>query len=154
MDKVLYNHRLILPVSDFFEDMLEDERNIYFNGALCDYAYIMREKNALISVTLNEMDLSQSDVERRISAYHATYSRLAPGFVFGEMKIKSVGATNTAVLSFKSNALERDLYNLVIVSNLSDKELVITFHCDIRDSFFFTPIVAKMLNEMQVKNPS
>lgn len=151
-----YDNNMYISIPDTFVKMTDAEKESFFSNGKFDFAYINHEYNAFITIVLNNIELNKLDVEERIVKYYNMYNRLAPGFIFGEMKIKHGTDSDTALLSFKSNALERDMFNLLTVSNLLNKELVVTFSCNINDSIMFLPQITNMIYEMElnIKNKS
>ena len=146
----LFNNELVIYVPEIFESMTGGEMKNIFRDARFNHAFIDRSKNAVIGIALKDEQLYQNEVEQKIKNYYILYSRLAPGFVFGELKLRSEKNINTGILTFKSNAPARDLFNLVSVSNFHDKELFIMFSCNIQDSIYYFPRITNIINEMKI----
>ena len=78
--------------------------------------------------------MEKEQVGKRIAEYQSSYARMAPGFVMGELLEKKGKRHNAAILTFKSNAPTRDLYNIVSIMNVEGRELFLTFSCDLQDA--------------------
>ncbi len=145
----LFDDRLIINIPESFEIMTVDEVKIVFRNTGFNYAFIDRNKNAVMGIVLKDGKLDKEGVEKKISDYYIMYSRLAPGFILGEMKVKYGDRVNIGALTFKSNAPTRDLFNIVSVSNFFDQELFLMFSCNIKDSVYYLPQITKFINEIE-----
>lgn len=133
MEEVLYEN-INVKLPDDFRKMTEEEVKMYYNDIIFDSAFIEPEKKAVLGIVKNKNELEQEQVGRRIAEYQSSYARMAPGFVMGELLEKKGERHNAAILTFKSNAPARDLYNIVSVMNMEGKELFLTFSCDLQDA--------------------
>lgn len=133
MEEVLYEN-INVKLPDDFRKMTEEEVKMYYNDIIFDSAFIEPEKKAVLGIVKNKNELEQEQVGRRIAEYQSSYARMAPGFVMGELLEKKGERHNAAILTFKSNAPVRDLYNIVSVMNMEGKELFLTFSCDLQDA--------------------
>lgn len=146
----LYSNKLIMELPEGFDCMNEEEIIKYFSNHKFDYSFISREKNSVIGVFVNDTPLGSDKVDERINQYYATYSRMTPGFVMGEMKIKPSDDVSIAMFSFKSNAPERDLFNIIAVANFLEKELFILASGDMKDVEALMPEFVKMIDKMKI----
>lgn len=133
MEEVLYEN-INVKLPDDFRKMTEEEVKMYYNNITFDSAFIEPEKKAVLGIVKNKNELEQEQVGRRIAEYQSSYARMAPGFVMGELLEKKGERHNAVILTFKSNAPARDLYNIVSVMNMEGKELFLTFSCDLQDA--------------------
>lgn len=141
---------LQIEITDEYDEMNKQEVERYYNNLNINYAYINRENNSAICFVLLENPLEKKDVQRKITEYQQYYSRMVPGFRMGELMLRRADKFNTGILTFQSNAPTRTLFNLMAVSNLNDKELVMNMCCEINDAFEMLPKFVKMVNSMKV----
>lgn len=151
MSKIdIYNGKLKIDLPDGFEQMNDEENKKFFSEHKLNYSYILREKNTVVGIVVNDVPLNNETVEKRINQYYALYSRMAPGFVMGEMKMKQSEENTFGILSFKSNAPERDLFNIVLVANFNGKELFIIATGNMQDAESLIPKYVKMIDQMVI----
>lgn len=141
---------LQIEITDEYDEMNKQEVAQYYKNLAINYAYINREKNSVICFVLLENTLEKINVQRKITEYQQYYSRMIPGFRMGELMLRRTDKFNTGVLTFQSNAPTRTLFNLMAVSNLNDKELVMNMCCDMNDAIEMLPKFVKMVNSMKV----
>lgn len=122
---------LSTTIPDGFVGAEENERKAYFGGTPMDYAFVEKEKGAVIGVVRTQNTLADEQVEKQIAAYQQYYSRMAPGFAMGEMRKSSRNNHNIALMTYKSNAPTKDLYNILAITTLDGKELLFLFSCDL-----------------------
>lgn len=133
MEKILYES-INVRLPDEFRTMTEEEVRMYYNNITFDCVFIEPEKKAVLGIVKNNNELEKEQVGKRIAEYQSNYARMAPGFVMGELLEKKGKAHNAAILTFKSNAPTRDLYNIVSIMNMEGRELFLTFSCDLQDA--------------------
>lgn len=123
-----------ITIPDGFVAAEENECKARFRGAAMDYAFIEKEKGAVIGVVRTQNTLTDEQVEKQILAYQQYYSRMAPGFSMGEMRKSNRKNHNIALMTYKSNAPTKDLYNILAITTLGGKELLFLFACDLKDA--------------------
>lgn len=146
----LFSNQLIIELPEGFEYMNEEENKSFFPNHIFDYSFILRDKNSVMGIELNDTPLACGDVEERINQYYTLYSRMTPGFVMGEMKIKPSNDVSFGIFSFKSNAPKRDLFNIVMVANFFEKELFVIATGDLNDAEILIPEFIKMIDQMEI----
>ena len=147
MEKVLYEN-ISVNLPDGFRMMTEKEVQMYYNNIRFDNAFIEPEKKAVLGIVKNQNELEQEQVGKRIAEYQSSYARMAPGFVMGELLEKKGERHNAAILTFKSNAPTRDLYNIVAIMNFEGKELFITFSCNLQDASGLMFVALKVIENV------
>lgn len=130
---ILYN-KLNITLPAEFEAITSDRVPQYYGAAAMEHVFVREDAEAVIGITRPGNELADPDVEDRIQAYQRYYSRMAPGFVLGEMCKNTVSGHSVAFMSFKSNAPERDLYNILAITALDGQELLISCSCDLKDA--------------------
>lgn len=128
--------------------MESEDNKLYFNYVPVDYSYIYRDKGLVIGIVKNDNILEQEGVEERVNEYCRLYSRMTPGFVMGEMKIKHDTAHNFGVFTFKSNAPDRDLFNIFSITNYDNKELCLFFSGTYIDAPQYIPLFVELIDKM------
>ena len=73
---------------------------------------------------------------------------MAPGFTMGELLEKKGDKHSAAILTYKFNALMRDLYNIVAIMDYEDRELFLTFSCGLQDALTFMFEVLKIIEDI------
>lgn len=129
----LYN-KLSLTLPEGFDAISKEETPNFFGTTAMDHVFALKGKNAVIGITRPGNSLTDQEIEERIQGYQRYYSRMAPGFVLGEMCKKTISGQCVAFMTFKSNAPTRDLYNILAITLLDDQEVLISCSCDIQDA--------------------
>lgn len=110
----------------------------YFGSTPVDYAFLNRDEGeAAIAIIRTGTELADSMVESQLVAYQQHYSRMVPGFQMGEMRKNNKAGHNVALMTYKSNAPAKDLFNLLAITTLNEKEIVFLFSCDMCNAFDF-----------------
>lgn len=146
MEKILYEG-ISIKLPEAFRTMTEDEVKMYYNNITFDSAFIEPEKKAVLGIVKNENELEQEQVGKRIAEYQSSYARMAPGFVMGELLEKKGEKHNAAILTFKSNAPMRDLYNIISIMNIEGRELFFTFSCDLQDAPALMRVMLRIIED-------
>ena len=146
MEKILYEG-INIKLPEEFRTMTEDEVQMYYNNIAFDSAFIEPEKKAVLGIVKNENELEQEQVGKRIAEYQSSYARMAPGFVMGELLEKKGEKHNAAILTFKSNAPMRDLYNIISIMNIEGRELFFTFSCDLQDAPVLMRVMLRIIED-------
>lgn len=144
----LYN-KLSMELPEGFTAIDREEQKKYFGQTQADYAYILEEKQVFATIVRTGTDLTDDKVETQIAAYQQYYSRMVPGYKQGEMRISRKAGRNVAFMTYKSNAPTRDLYNMLAVTTLDGKELVILLACDMQDSINYMYKFLRILDSLQ-----
>lgn len=121
-----------ITIPDGFVAAEENERKARFRGVAMDYAFVEKEKGAVIGVVRTQYDLTDEQVEKKIAAYQQYYSRMTPGFEMGELRKSNRDNHSIALMTYKSNAPTKDLYNILAITTLEGKELLFLFACDLK----------------------
>lgn len=109
----------------------------HFGSTPIDYAFLHSDKGAAVGVINTGTELTDAMVEAQLVAYQQHYSRMVPGFQMGEMRKSGKAGRNVAFMTYKSNAPTKDLYNILAITTLNEKEIVFLFSCDMRDAVDF-----------------
>lgn len=147
MEEILYEN-INVKLPDEFRRMTEEEGKMYYNNITFDSAFIEPEKKAVLGIVKSKNELKQEQVGRRIAEYQSSYARMTPGFVMGELLEKKGERHNAAILTFKSNAPARDLYNIVSIMNMEGTELFLTFSCDLQDAPSLMGVMLKIIEDI------
>lgn len=137
-----------VKLPDGFKAMAEEEVKLYYNNIKFDSVFIENEKKAVLGIVQSKNNLLAEQVGKRIAEYQSSYARMTPGFVMGELLEKKGEKHNAAILTFKSNAPMRDLYNIVAIMDYEDRELFLTFSCDLRDAQTFMFKILKIVEDI------
>ena len=122
----LYDDCLTLMIPDSFVEMNAEEKIKRFSAsALPTFCCIDREANSVISVLRTSQTVTDDALLQRISAYQQGYSRMAPGFVMGEMVSRVVHGKLVYAMTFQSNAPTENLLNVVTLTSMDDEELLL-----------------------------
>lgn len=147
MEQITYEN-ISVKLPDGFKSMTEEEVKLYYNNVKFDSAFIQQEKKAVLGIVQNQNKLLAQQVGKRIEEYQNSYARMAPGFTMGELLEKKGDKHSAAILTYKSNALMRDLYNIVAIMDYEDRELFLTFSCGLKDAQTFMFEVLKIIEDI------
>ena len=123
---------LEMTIPDGFAVAEENVRKTHFSGTPVDYAFIEKEKDAVIGVVRTPNALPDEQVENQLLGYRQYYSRMVPGFAMGELRKSKRDNHNIALMTYKSNAPTKDMYNILAITTLGGKELLFLFACDLK----------------------
>lgn len=138
-----------MDLPECYREMTDEERACYYPVTKALHAYIYPEKKAVICSVETGKKLDKEGVEQSIYSYQRVYSRIAPGFEMGQIFLKNEEKFNVGVITFKSNALERDLFNLFAVLNVKDKEAQILMSCNVNDAVQFLDRYVDAINSIE-----
>lgn len=122
-----------LDIPNNYCKMNEDEMNKYYSKSF-SYAFIEKETSSVFCVIDDCVPLSENDITDRILGYQYAYQRMAPGFQMGEMLQQNINGKLVVILTFKSNAISRNLFNIIALTSANEKELKLLFTCDLKQS--------------------
>lgn len=122
-----------MDIPDSYCEMTEEEMNKYYSR-IFSHAFIEKETSSVFCVTDDLVTLSDEELTDRILGYQYAYQRMAPGFQMGEMLQQNINGQRVVVLTFKSNAVSRDLFNIVALTSVNNKELKLFFTCDLKQT--------------------
>lgn len=148
MDFNLYN-RLVVHIPEQYRAMTPEEKLRFFGTDQVEYSFLHPERNAVIRFTLTERSPEHADIVSQINALHRLYERMAPGFVMGQAGQKRRDDRDFGLLTFKSNAPERDLYNALVITDLGEKSLLISFACNLQDVVQLSMPFSKLIDTME-----
>lgn len=144
--------KIKVKLSDNFDEMTEEEKIEYYNNTFLDYAYIDRKDKSVLCVLNQKKELEKSNVESRTIEYLSLYRRMIPGYQEGEVLIRREKNFNMGIVSYKSNALTRDLFNVFSVMNFEEKEILIQMSCDLKVAFNKLPVFTNMLQSLYIED--
>ncbi|SCH39001.1 Uncharacterised protein [uncultured Collinsella sp.] len=142
--------RLAVPAD--FRPMNSDEISGHYGSFKLNEAFIQDADRAYLAIQFGEQALGQDGVTQRIDECERVYRRMSPGFVMGEKRLYTGGDAETAALSFKSNALDRDLLNMLAISSMAGKELFLLLTCNIEDAQRYIPIFTAMVESLRLES--
>lgn len=122
---------LDLPIS--YCQMTAEEMNKYYSKSFFN-AFIERKTNSIFCVADDCVSLSDDEIVDKVLGYQYAYQRMAPGFQMGEMLQQNINGKLVAILTFKSNAISRDLFNIIALTSVDNKELKLFFTCDLKQT--------------------
>lgn len=122
-----------LDIPNNYCKMTEDEMNKYYSKSL-SYAFIEKDTSSVFCVIDDCVTLSENEIIDRILGYQYAYQRMAPGFQMGEMLQQNINGKLVVILTFKSNAISRNLFNIIALTSVNDKELKLFFTCDLKQT--------------------
>lgn len=93
---------------------------------------INRSTNSYITFTITGAELQPSMVESKLAQYYNAYKRTVGGFQSGEIAKKDTKKSVIGAFQYLSTTLDRDLFNIFVLTSMQGKELIITMHCDQR----------------------
>ena len=133
MNVLLYKKiQLILP--DEYEEITAEEKDAYISSGKVDYLYAQKASRLLFTATKTGNALKDEDVPRSITTYLQLFTRMVPGFVKGQMLQKNICGKTVAILTYKSNAPDRDLFNIAVLLSLDGAEYQFHFVCTLSDA--------------------
>lgn len=147
METVLFK-KISVEIPDEFECVEGGVCKHFFGSTQVDYAFLPETADSAIGVIYTDMALKNDIVKDRIIEYQQYYSRMVPGFKMGEMRINDQTGRNVAFFSYKSNAPKIDLYNMLAITTLEDRELIFLFSCDIKQSIKYMYKFLRVLDSM------
>ena len=133
-------------IPDGFTAADKDEKKAHFGATPVDYAFLHPDKGAAVGIIRTGTELTDAMVESQLAAYQQHYSRMVPGFLMGEMRKSRKTGRNVAFMTYKSNAPARDLYNILAITTLNEKEIIFLCSCDMKDAVGF---MYKFLNLLE-----
>lgn len=136
MEIKLYE-KMNMTLPEGFSIAEEVDVKTYFGSTLVDYAFLNEAKSAAIGIVHTENDLEEAILESQINAYQQYYSRMVPGFQMGEMRKSNKKDNNIVFMTYKSNAPNRDFYNILALTAFEGKEIVFLFSCDMLEAVNF-----------------
>ena len=149
MDTYLFDDAITVQLPDQYEQMTAEEQRQHYSDNLPNYVFIYRKKEAYISAIQTDETLENEDVTDRLRLFQAQIERLTPGFVMGEMLAAKVQERNYALFTFKSNALTKDLYTIIVLTTFQRKELLFMFRCDLQDAFTLSTPFMRMIESIK-----
>ncbi len=126
--------KLAINIPDSYEEMSEEELRSTYPGIPVTKAFIQRDSNSVICLAASDQKLLKSDVKKRLNEYYTLYLRMVPGFKIGEMLIRRETLFNFGIMTYASHAMESDRFNILGLMNLDEKEILIQFNCNMKDS--------------------
>ena len=123
---------LSLNIPENYRLMTEDEVSRYYLGQTTGTAWIDEDANAVVRIDQSGREIPSEGLEALLQGYVAQYQRMAPGFVLGEVLINDTD--NVGVITFKSNAPTRDLFNILSVIDVAGQEYDVLATCDFDDA--------------------
>lgn len=144
---------VIIEIPDSFKEIGEKEiSQIYSGGLIINKAFCDQDAKAHIGIAVNGYFLNNDNLEERLSFYQNLYSRMTPGFFMGQMGINRDTDPYKAIMSFKSNTIERDLLNVLAITPYMEKELIVLCNCSMNDSPQLFRKFIKMIESISVLN--
>ncbi len=140
---------LSIELADVLRPADEEEKRRYFGASMPEHVFFSPEDQAVLAIVHGDAALDNSQVVERLAGYQQLYSRMAPGFQMGEMRVNDKTGRNVAIFSYRSNAPTRDLFNIFVLAAYQKRELVLSFSCDLNDGLRWMPLFLKMLDSLQ-----
>ena len=125
----LYNRKLkfILPES-YHEVVPEEIKKLPILNNKLDHVFVSAHGKSFVTVNCNGKELKAEEIENRIQYYYNTYRRISPGFEATDIMRKDKNAFSVCAFYFKSTTLTDDWYNLIAVTQIDNKEILVTMH--------------------------
>lgn len=133
MEKELFEG-MTIAVPAGFADADAQTKNSYFGATPMDHVFAAEDGSAVMGIVRQETELANDAVEGKIAVYQQYYSRMVPGFVMGQMRKGEVGGQNVGLMTYQSNAPTRNMFNLLAITSLQGREVLILCACDMKDA--------------------
>lgn len=142
-----------LDVPDGFRLMSEAELARFFQGQAPTSAWIHDGDQATLHISeVHDKALRPQDVAQRLNEFAVGYGRLTPGFQRGEMLLHEFEEGCTGIMTFKSSALTRDLFNIFAVMSVLGKEYNLLFTCSFDDTSKYLSFWSRSLANVRVES--
>lgn len=146
--KVKLYETLSMEIPEQFRPVSAEERQQVFGAVAPDHGFAA-EDGALIGIVQTATPLAEDQVEQQIASYRQYYSRMVPGYAKGELRKSVCGGRTVAIMSYKSNAPTRDLYNLLALTTLEGRELLAVFSCDMQQALRYMRVFLRTVESME-----
>lgn len=143
--KTMLFEKISADIPEGFEGVEAGGCTHFFGSMSMDYGFLSDAADGAIGIVLTDTPLENERVKTRIAEYQQYYSRMVPGFQMGEMRINDQIGRDVAFFSYKSNAPTMDLYNMLAITTLEDKELIFLFSCDLKMAIQYMDKFLQML---------
>ena len=121
----LFDGKLAISVPDSFVEMEPEEQKKRFLAAMQPaYSALDSETDTAFTVIRTERDVDETALRERISEYQFGYSRIAPGFIKGQIASKRIRGKLVYALTFQSNGLTKNQFNMIALTAMEGKELL------------------------------
>lgn len=126
----LYNRKLnfVLPET-YSEATAEDMKKLPILSSKMDHVFISDHGKSFVTVNCNGEELKPEEIENRIQYYYNIYRRISPGFEATDIMRKDKNGFSACAFYFKSTTLTDDWYNLIVITQIDNKETLLTMHC-------------------------
>ena len=133
--------------------LLDDEyKQQSFRAYSPDVLYGNKDDKAFLTInTVEKVD--PYNIDERVSFYYTLYQRTVPNFSNVKTLERTLNNGEKIVsIQYTSTAWDRDLYNIIGIFPLKDKEVVITMHCDVKDGIKYALDFMNVLNYLKIKD--
>lgn len=124
----------------------------FFGSNSPDLLYGDKEDKAFLTINMIEK-VDPYNIKERLSVYCTLFQRTVPNL----SNVKTLERTlnngeKIGAIQYTSTARDRDLYNVIGIFPLKDKEVVITMHCDVKDGIKYALDFINVLNYLKIKD--
>lgn len=133
--------------------LFDDEYKHQLFGAYSPNAlYGNKEDKAFLTINMIEK-VDPYNIDDRLSVYCTLFHRTVPNL----SNVKTLERTlnngeKIGAIQYTSIARDRDLYSVIGIFPLEDKEVVITMHCDVKDGIKYALDFMNVLNYLKIKD--
>jgi hypothetical protein len=103
-----------------------------------------------IAYDLKDNDISKYSMKDLIPAFDQTMSRMIPGIVWKEKKVISQSGRKWVYLEMTSNAIDTDIYNMMLLTSYENKMLIFNFNSTKEEIDKYKPVLVKSMKSINL----
>ena len=118
--------------------------------------FVIGNKNAATTIAydLKPQDLSGVEMDEILIAFEATFSRVIPGITWIEKKVIKQSGREWAFLEMTSNAIDTDIYNIMLVTGFRKQMLIFNFNSTKEEFPKYEEILRESLKSIKLPDES
>jgi hypothetical protein len=116
------------------------------------YMWISKDGNAIISVNRGNADLTCEGIDDRIEEYHKAFAQNTIGFDCKLIKKRVIYKRTYAEIRYISQMTGYDIFNMFLLGEYEDRELVVTIQCVENDARMGIRIIENITDSLKVVN--
>lgn len=146
----LFDEKLQISIPTGFKDASSDYIKKHYGYGMQPQIVKVKEKEGVtISIFYLKEKVGENNLLNEVKRYEILYHRVLPGFEQFGIRHKEIHGHTYVSMQYKSFALERDLYNFMVMGSLEGHMLLVQFHCTYKEYEKWRPIFLEVTDSLE-----
>lgn len=142
-----------LTVPDDFTSFSADEIRQKWATSASPPSFVVgnKKRSTSIAYDLKPNKLRPEDLDQAMKVFEGVFTRVVPGISWKRREIIEIGSRKWVMLELSSNAVDTDIYNIMLITSFQGRMLALNFNSTKRDFIQMESALRRSVASIQLR---